>query len=81
MEMQEWRDAWTRAGSATEALREALTGMGAGVTQTAHLRPMVSRKGTAWVDVGQLPAHLAERVAEVIRTGSPAPDGTARSVK
>ncbi|MFE9371960.1 hypothetical protein ACFYM2_19605 [Streptomyces sp. NPDC006711] len=68
--MREWRDAWTRAQHATDALREALNGMGAGVTQTSHLRPTVSRKGTAWVDVGQLPAHLAEQVAEVIRAGS-----------
>ena len=68
--MREWRDAWDRAQHATDALREALDGMGAGATRTAHLRPTVSRKGTAWVDVGQLPAYLAERVAEVIRAGS-----------
>ncbi|MEU3373679.1 hypothetical protein ACFYM2_33160 [Streptomyces sp. NPDC006711] len=34
------------------------------------MRPMVSRRGTAWVDVGQLSASLAERLAEVIRLGS-----------
>ncbi|PKV88877.1 hypothetical protein BX283_6504 [Streptomyces sp. TLI_146] len=68
--MQEWRDAWDRAQNATDALREALNGMGAEATRTARLRPMLSRKGTAWVEVGQLPAYLAERVAEVIRLGS-----------
>lgn len=70
MEMQEWRDAWVRAENATDALRDAMNGAGAQVTQTCHMRPMVSRRGTAWVDVGQLPAHLAERVAEMIRIGA-----------
>ncbi|MET9365190.1 hypothetical protein ABZX93_30360 [Streptomyces sp. NPDC006632] len=70
MGTQEWRDAWVRAECAADTLGEALGGMGAGAAQTARPRPLVSRKGTAWVDVGQLPAHLAERVAEVIRAGT-----------
>ncbi len=70
MEMQEWRAAWDRAQNATDSLREALNSAGAQVTQTSHLRPFVSRRGTPWVDVGQLPAHLAERVAELIRVGA-----------
>ncbi|MFF4188327.1 hypothetical protein ACFYZ9_34535 [Streptomyces sp. NPDC001691] len=70
MDMQEWRAAWDRAQDATDALRTALSDMGAGQTQVSHVRPAVSRKGTAWVDVGQLPASVAERLAEVIRVGS-----------
>ncbi|MGW2479200.1 hypothetical protein ACWCWQ_05065 [Streptomyces sp. NPDC001571] len=69
MDVQEWRAAWDRAQDATDALRTALSDMGAQETQVMHLRPMVNRRGTAWVDVGQLPADLAARLAGVIRVG------------
>ncbi|MEV6048840.1 hypothetical protein [Streptomyces xanthochromogenes] len=70
MDMQEWRSAWDRAQDATDTRRTALSDMGAVETQVMHLRPMVNRGGTAWVDVGQLPADLAARLADVIRVGS-----------
>lgn len=80
MEMQTWRGGWDRATDATESLKDALRGMGAAHGQAARLRPMVSGRGTPWVDVGMIPASLAEKVAEVIRAGlqgdgSPAREG------
>lgn len=42
--------------------------MGAPDSATKGLRPLVSGRETAWVDVGMIPASLAEKVAEVIRT-------------
>lgn len=69
MEMQAWRGGWDRATAATGALQEALQVAGATDGQAARLRPLVSGKGTPWVDVGMIPASLAERVAEAIRVG------------
>lgn len=66
--MAEWQDGWDRAENATQALREALEGMGAPEDVRRRLRPLVSDRGTPWVDVGQVPAHVAERLAEVLRS-------------
>uniref|UniRef100_A0AAU2UZC8 Uncharacterized protein n=1 Tax=Streptomyces sp. NBC_00003 TaxID=2903608 RepID=A0AAU2UZC8_9ACTN len=68
MRMQQWRDAWARAAYAAEVLRKAMEEMGAPDSATKGLRPLVSGRETAWVDVGMIPASLAEKVAEVIRT-------------
>lgn len=65
--MREWREGWTRAEKATETLKEALASVGAPEEATRRLRPLVSDRGTPWVDVGAIPAHLAEHVAEVLR--------------
>lgn len=73
MEMQTWRGGWDRATDAAEALKGALQGMGATDVQAARLQPMVSGRGTPWVDVGMIPASLAQHVAEVIRAGSREP--------
>jgi hypothetical protein len=70
MEMQTWRGGWDRAADATEALKGALQGMSATDVQGVRLRPMVSGRGTPWVDVGMIPASLAQQVAVVIRAGS-----------
>ncbi|MFG3283573.1 hypothetical protein [Streptomyces sp. NPDC048111] len=70
MNTQDWHAAWDHAQDATDALRVALSDLGAGASQLMHLRPMVTRRGTAWVDVGQLPADLAVKLAEVIRVGT-----------
>lgn len=70
MEMQTWRGGWDRAAEATEALREALGVLGATEGATTRLRPIVSGKGTPWVDVGMVPASLAEAIAEAVRTGA-----------
>jgi hypothetical protein len=70
MEMQTWRGGWDRATDATEALRSALEGIGVRDGDAARIRPVVSGRGTPWVDVGMVPASLAEAIAEVIRTGT-----------
>ncbi len=72
MNTQDWDEAWDHAQDATEALRVALSDMGAGASQLMHLRPMVTRRGTTWVDVGQLPADLAAKLADVIRADTTA---------
>lgn len=69
MRMDEWRGGWDRATNASESLQEALKLIGATDGQAARIRPMVSGRGTPWVEVGMIPAHLAERVAEVLRVG------------
>lgn len=69
MEMQQWRDGWTRASDATEALRKALDELGATEGMRERLRPIVSGRGTPWVELGMIPASLAEAVAEAIRAG------------
>ncbi|MFD7536446.1 hypothetical protein [Streptomyces sp. NPDC059819] len=67
MRMDEWRDGWDRAGNATKSLQEAFQDAGATEVQANRLRPLVSGRGTPWVDVGMIPASLAEKLAEVIR--------------
>lgn len=71
MEMHEWRGGWDRAQEATEALKVALEGLGVPEGQTVRLRPTVSGRGTPWVDVGMVPAHVAVRIAEAVVAGAP----------
>ncbi|MBD0744838.1 hypothetical protein [Streptomyces sp. CBMA152] len=70
MEMSQWKGGWDRAAEATDALEDALGAIGAPDNARARLRPVVSGRGTPWVDVGAIPAGLAEKVAEVLRAGS-----------
>ncbi len=65
--MDEWRGGWKRAEDAHASLVAAFEHVGATETQLRRLRPLVSGRGTPWVDVGMIPASLAEKLAEVIR--------------
>ncbi|OAR25822.1 hypothetical protein A8W25_09820 [Streptomyces sp. ERV7] len=69
MEMRQWRSGWDKAADATEEVRQALNELGASEGATARLRPVVSGKGTPWVDVGMIPASLAQALAEAVRAG------------
>ncbi|GAA0581195.1 hypothetical protein GCM10010394_07280 [Streptomyces crystallinus] len=69
-EMSQWRGGWDRATAAAEMLKGALGAIGAPENTRERLRPVVSGRGTPWVEVGMIPAGLAERVAEVLRAGS-----------
>lgn len=70
MEMSQWKGGWDRAAEATDALKDALGAIGAPDNARARLRPVVTGRGTPWVDVGAIPAGLAQAVAEVLRAGS-----------
>ncbi|CAM5411496.1 hypothetical protein SXANM310S_06164 [Streptomyces xanthochromogenes] len=67
---EEWRGGWDRAGRAALSLQGALRGIGAPEGTVVRVRPVLSGRGTPWVEVGMIPASLAEAVAEVLRKGA-----------
>ncbi|WP_406507080.1 hypothetical protein [Streptomyces sp. NBC_00212] len=67
MEMQAWRDAWTRAEAACNALREALEFLGFPEPVRAAIRPQVHYRGTAQVHVGVIDAGRVEELAAALR--------------
>ncbi|GGZ70892.1 hypothetical protein GCM10010344_42030 [Streptomyces bluensis] len=79
MDMQTWRDSRSRADSATDALREALAGLGIPERVQRHLRPMVTHRGSPMVHVGMLQAEHVEQIAEALRVAAESRSLTAAS--
>ncbi|GLF98753.1 hypothetical protein [Streptomyces yaizuensis] len=65
--METWRTCQDRATTAATALREALAAAGIGQDVWRGVGPKVSRFGTAQVEVGCLPAEVAELIAAALR--------------
>ncbi|MEU2796167.1 hypothetical protein [Streptomyces sp. NPDC006863] len=80
VEMQQWRDGRKAAENATEALSGALVALGIEAERVSHLRPVVAYSGRPYVHMGAMPAELAERMAEALRSdGPPLPENPVKS--
>ncbi|MEU3065516.1 hypothetical protein ABZ712_01100 [Streptomyces sp. NPDC006906] len=80
VEMQQWRDGRKAAENATEALSGALVALGIEAERVSHLRPVVACSGRPYVHMGAMPAELAERMAEALRSdGPPLPENPVKS--
>ncbi|GLF98756.1 hypothetical protein [Streptomyces yaizuensis] len=62
-----YRQCQDHATAAATALREALAAAGVGADVWRGVGPKVSRFGTAQVEVGCLPAEVAELIAAALR--------------
>ncbi|MFG3499485.1 hypothetical protein [Streptomyces sp. NPDC047928] len=71
LRLDDWRDGWERADKAAEALKEALTSLG--VPRTAHgvVRPVVTRRGGAYVDLGMVRADVVVLLVEALSLSAP----------
>ncbi|MDO0938652.1 hypothetical protein QQY66_45640 [Streptomyces sp. DG2A-72] len=67
MDMQTYRDGRKAASAASEAIREALAGLGLPESVWGSVRPMVTHSGTAYVHLGMVRADVAERMAEAMQ--------------
>ncbi|MFD8980150.1 hypothetical protein [Streptomyces sp. NPDC059564] len=68
IDMQTWRDSWTRATNATEAIRAALTALGIPEAAWSTVLPVVTHSGQAYVNLGMIRAEAAEQLAEALRS-------------
>ncbi|GLF96634.1 hypothetical protein [Streptomyces yaizuensis] len=69
--MAVYRQCQDDATAAAIALREALSAVGVGEDVWRGIGPKVSRFGTAQVEVGCLPAEVAELIAAALRVATP----------
>lgn len=67
MDMQTWRDGWARATDASEAIRAALAASGVPEAAWSGVRPVVTKTGRPYVELGTVQADLAERIAQALR--------------
>ncbi|MER5933485.1 hypothetical protein [Streptomyces sp. NPDC002054] len=67
MDMQTWRDGWTRAADAAESIRAALAALGLPESAWSSVRPTVTKTGRPYVELGTLRADVAEQIAEALR--------------
>lgn len=67
MGMQTWGDGRTRATDAVESIRAGLAALGVPESAWDGVRPMVTRTGRPYVDLGTLRADVAEQVTEALR--------------
>lgn len=67
MDMQTWRDSWTRATGAAEAVQAALSALGVPESAWTGVRPVVTRTGRAYVELGTVQAETVEEIAEALR--------------
>ncbi|GLF97604.1 hypothetical protein [Streptomyces yaizuensis] len=65
--METWRTCQARATAAAEELRGAMAAAGVGEDAWRGVGPKVSRFGTAQVEVGCLPAEVAELITAALR--------------
>lgn len=68
IDMQTWRDSWTRATDATDAIRAALAALGVPEATWSTVMPAVTHSGQAYVNLGMIPADAAEQLAEALRS-------------
>lgn len=67
MDMQTWRDGWARATDAAESIRAALAALGLPESSWSSVRPVVTKTGRPYVDLGTVRADVVEQVAEALR--------------
>ncbi|GLF93893.1 hypothetical protein [Streptomyces yaizuensis] len=67
MDMTVYRQCQDHATAAATALREALSAVGVSEDTWRGIGPKVSRFGTAQVEVGCLPAEVAELITAALR--------------
>lgn len=66
MDMETWRDSHTRADTVAEALQAALGALGLSERALRSIRPVVTRSGGAYVELGRLPVDVGEQIAEAL---------------
>jgi hypothetical protein len=70
MDMQTWRDGWARATDAAEAMRVVLASLGVPEAAWIGVRPVVTKTGRPYVELGTVQADLAEQIAEAFRVSA-----------
>lgn len=70
MDMQTWRDSWTRATDSAESIRAALAALGVPEAAWTSVRPVVTKTGRAYVELGTVQAEVVEEIAEALRLPS-----------
>ncbi|MGW5676273.1 hypothetical protein ACWEV4_14550 [Streptomyces sp. NPDC003860] len=71
MTTEEWRACWKRADHAAERLREVMDALGVPEGKRGPVRPLVTNKGTAFVDIGMLRDDVVLKLVEAVRARRP----------